>query len=359
MKIVRAEVAEFELALRRPLQTARGTITTRRGFVLRLSSEDGFQGLGEASPAYWLGGEKIEETRASLDRLLARAAKRPISSELRRLSSLSRSVICALDSALLDLEARARGVSLAALFRGEENEPLAVCALLAESDLDSLAGEAERTAKRGYGCVKLKVGGGPIAGDAERVRAIRERVGDSVSIRLDANRAWTFSEAAEALAAFAPFDIELVEEPLRSADPRELARLRRESRVRIAVDESVVSIEDLSRIVRSNAADAVVIKLARLGGPTPSLNVAHAALAAGLAVVVTDSIETSVGAAVATHLAAALPPPLRLPIGLGGAALLTTDLLGGERVPTPMVRPRGPGLGIDPALFGKELSWRG
>ena len=359
MKIIRAEVAELDLALRRPLRTAKGVIETRRGFVLRLTSDDGLQGLGEASPAYWLGGEEIGETRVSLDRLLARSRTRAISSDLRRLFSLSPAATCALDSALLDLKARTWGLSLGALLGGEESGSLPVCALLAERDLDSLTAEAERAAREGYRCVKLKLGGGPIADDIDRVREVHGRVGCSVAIRIDANRAWSFPEAKDALSALAPLDVELIEEPLRSADPRELASLRRETGARIAVDESLVRIENLWTIVQAEAADAVVLKTARLGGPTATLRIARAALAAGLAVVVTDSIETSIGAAVAAHLAAALPPPRRA-IGLGGASLLAADLTAdGKPHPAPFVQPAGPGLGLDPLAAGKGLAWRG
>ena len=357
MRIVRAEVAELALELHRPLRTAKGSIATRRGFLLRLTAGSGLQGLGEASPAYWLGGEKIEETRDSLDRLLTRARTHPTSSDLRRLFSLSPAAACALDSALLDLKARERGISLAALLGGKDGGALPVCALLAERDLDSLAAEAERIAREGYRCVKLKLGDGPIAADIDRVRLVHRCVGDSAAIRLDANRAWSFAEAKDALLALAPFEMELIEEPLRSADPRELARLRRETGARLAVDESLVRIEDLSQFVQAKAADAVVIKTARLGGPTATLRIAREALAAGLAVVVTDSIETSVGAAVAVHLAAALPPP-RLAVGLGGRSLLAAGRLGDEPRPAPTVEPIGPGLGIDPAVFGKGLTWR-
>jgi O-succinylbenzoate synthase len=89
----------------------------------------------------------------------------------------------------------------------------------------------------------------------------------------------------------------------------------------------------------------VVLKPARLGGPTAVLEVAREAARFGITVVVTDSIETSVGRALAAHVAAALPGEVQ-PIGLGGASVLESDPHGLLPVQLPRLRVSGPGLGL-------------
>jgi L-alanine-DL-glutamate epimerase-like enolase superfamily enzyme len=193
----------------------------------------------------------------------------------------------------------------------------------------------------GYGTLKLKVGSRPVAEDVTRVGAIRERC-PTVRLRLDANRAWSLADAERALASLADSRLDYIEEPLRAEDAHLWARLRRIG-VPLAVDETVRSLADLERC--GGAADVVVVKAARLGGPAATVGVGSAARERGLRVVVTDSIESKVGQALAVHLAAALHEPGDA-VGLGGAFLVTPGSgeimasIGGH------ARPAGPGLGV-------------
>ncbi|MFM7736876.1 MAG: enolase C-terminal domain-like protein, partial [Alphaproteobacteria bacterium] len=137
-------------------------------------------------------------------------------------------------------------------------------------------------------------------------------------------------------------DLELVEEPLAGSPPLELARLRRATGVPIGLDESVVDMNDLERFDACEACDAVVLKLARLGGPRAAVAIARRARELGLEVTWTDSIETRVGRQATLHAAAADGPVHRRAVGLGGAVLLVEPGVpeDGARVDV-----LGPGLG--------------
>jgi O-succinylbenzoate synthase len=115
--------------------------------------------------------------------------------------------------------------------------------------------------------------------------------------------------------------------------------------VALAADESITGLTDLRALAATGALDVVVLKAQRLGGPTALLELAREARRLGAAVVVTDSIETSVGRALAAHAAAALEGE-PLPVGLGGAMLMQGDPLGTAVVEAARVRAAGPGLGI-------------
>ncbi|MGH7856607.1 MAG: mandelate racemase/muconate lactonizing enzyme family protein, partial [Candidatus Binatia bacterium] len=274
--------------------------------------------------------------------------------ELAALADLSPAARCALDTALLDLVARRQGSTVTECLGGAEVE-LDVAALLTGDSPDELAAEAALRVAAGYRCLKIKVGGRPPAAERRRVAAVRVSSGSDVALRLDANRSWSAEEARRTLAELAPFAIDFLEEPLRTPRPLELARLRREG-APIALDESVASGEDLSRYLDAGAADAIVLKAARVGGPTPVLALARLGQTAGLRVVVTDSIESSVGRSAAVHLAAALPEP-HAAVGLGGAMLLERDVLADGAPPGARVSPRGPGLGVTPVDHAVE--WYG
>lgn len=174
-----------------------------------------------------------------------------------------------------------------------------------------------RTAK-----VKVAERGGSLAEDVARVEAVRDVLGPEGRVRVDANGGWGLEEASVALEALAAFGLEYAEQPC--ARVGELAELRRrlDGAVRIAADESVRKPSDPLAVVRAQAADVLVLKPQPLGGATRALAIADAA---GLPVVASSALETSVGLAAAVRFAAALPD-FDLDHGLGTAALLAADV---------------------------------
>ncbi|MDN5915059.1 MAG: o-succinylbenzoate synthase [Pseudonocardia sp.] len=186
---------------------------------------------------------------------------------------------------------------------------------------------------RESGCTtaKVKVADlpGSLPADEERVEAVRDALGPSGAVRVDANGAWTVSEAVHAIGLLerAAGGLEYVEQPCPEIE--QLARVRRRVDVRIAADESIRRAEDPMRVVLAEAADVAVLKVAPLGGVHRCMEVAEAC---GLPVVVSSALETSVGLAAGLALAGALPE-LPLACGLGTATLLVDDVVDpGERL---------------------------
>lgn len=166
------------------------------------------------------------------------------------------------------------------------------------------------------GCTVAKVKvGGPLGEDVDRVAAVRDA---GLRVRVDANGAWSVDEAVVALKALG--ELEYCEQPCPSVE--ELAQVRRRVDTLIAADESVRRAEDPLRVVRAEAADVLVLKVAPLGGVRPALEIASEC---GLPVVVSSAIDTAVGIAAGVALAAALPE-LPYACGLGTGSLLTADV---------------------------------
>lgn len=153
------------------------------------------------------------------------------------------------------------------------------------------------------------------------VGSVRNAVGGDVALRVDCNAAFTVETAAALIAALERFDIQLVEQPVSSIE--DLAKLRRRVEVPLAADECVRSIEDARRLRSLDAADVLVVKVQPLGGVRPALEIAEAA---GVPVIVSSMIETSVGLAAGLALAACLPD-LPYACGLGTASLLAGDVV--------------------------------
>ncbi len=177
------------------------------------------------------------------------------------------------------------------------------------------------------GCrtVKVKVAepGQQLGDDVARVVAVREYLGPEGRIRLDANGRWNVDEAEHAIHALAPYDLEYVEQPC--ATVGELADIRRRVKymgLPIAADESVRKAADPLEVARERAADLLVVKAQPLGGIRSALRIVEAA---GLPVVVSSALETSVGISMGAHLAAALPE-LAFDCGLATVSLLSSDV---------------------------------
>jgi len=198
------------------------------------------------------------------------------------------------------------------------------------------AAQAARLAVAG-GCRTAKV---KVAGycstkqDAARVEAVAGALGPGGKIRVDANGHWDVDDAVRALtelemaARRGGLDgLEYVEQPCATID--ELAKLRRRVDTLIAADESIRIPTDPMEVVRRQAADIIILKVAPLGGVRACLELAEQV---GLPVVVASAMESSVGLAACVALARALPE-LNYACGLGTGALLATDTVRETLVP--------------------------
>jgi o-succinylbenzoate synthase len=361
VRLVRVEITPFALPLRAPLHTARGAIVERRGALVTVFAAAGERGHGEASPVPGFGEETPASCLAGLPALAERLLRGDARDLTSRIDLLEREAPAlpaarfALECALQDLEARQHGVSLAAWLAGgvAARKEVEASALVEARASEAAAATAARAAALGFGSVKLKLGTSTLDADVARVGAVRRALGPDTKLRLDANASWQPEQAVRALRALAPWDLELVEQPVAAWVVTGLARVRAESGVPTAADESAADPHAREALLAARAADFVVLKPGALGGLRAAWRLALRARAAGMGVVVTSGLDGSVARAAALALAAALPGPLPA-CGLATGALLARDLgpdLAPERGRIPL--PDGPGLGIE--LDASEL----
>ena len=339
----------FELALRTPIETARGVIATRAGVVLELLDPEGRRGLGEASPLPAFDDGAAADVRRLLD------AHAPDVLEGGRLPESSRgpgsaALRCAIDVAQLDLEAQRRGLPIAALLSDRPRARVEVNAVIGDGSPAQAVAQARAAWTAGHRTLKLKVGAARPEEDRRRVEAVRDALPDA-TLRLDANGAWDEITAAAALERLVGYRIELVEQPVATEATEELARLRRTSLCRVAADEAVTSLKAGRGLLAAEAADVLVLKPMRLGGLRPALTLAREAAERGVPCVVTTTFDAGIGVAAALHLAAALPSVEALPDpahGLATANHLAADLV--AEPPRPrngaIALPSSPGLGV-------------
>lgn len=200
--------------------------------------------------------------------------------------------------------------------------------------------------------VKVAQAGQSIEDDVARVAAVRDVLGGSGRVRVDANGAWDVPTALDAIAALAPYDLEYVEQPCAAVEDlaQVRTRLARAGRdVRIAADESIRRAEDPELVRTLEAADVVVVKVAPLGGVRAAARIVERV---GLPAVVSSALDTSVGITAGVALAATLPD-LPYACGLGTVALLTGDVVDDSAVPRDGVLPAGQTADVDPMLLAE------
>ncbi|OYR59139.1 mandelate racemase/muconate lactonizing enzyme family protein [Halorubrum halodurans] len=341
-------VRPFSVALASPLRTAREELTDRAGFLVGVGTSDGevdrdggdgdtddgdtdnvdapATGIGEATP---LPG--WTESRSACAAALREAAANS-GGPAAALDDLDADDAPAarhgLALALADAAAREADRSLSAHLADRTGLPepadfVPVNATIGDGTPEATAADAERAAADGYRCLKVKAGARPLEIDLDRLRAVREAVGPAIDLRVDANGAWDRSTARRALDRLEPLDLAYVEQPLPAADLDATARLRAETAVPIALDESLAE-RSVGEVLAADAADALVIKPMALGGPDRALAAALRAREAGVEPVVTTTIDAVVARTTAVHVAGAVPDVAACGLATGG--LLAEDL---------------------------------
>ena len=278
------------LELVSPWRIAHGVSTERSTVILEL---DG--GFGEAAIVPYLG-ERSAEILAALDLVASTCVEfRDIGARINSVDAIaSLGAQCALDLALHDAEGRARGEPLWKALGINAASPIETSFTIAMDTPDEMARRA-RTAEASI--LKLKMGGVDDEACVEAVRGVTNS-----TLRLDVNGGWSREDAARLIPRLARFKIELVEQPLETADREGFAWLRAQQvGVPIFADESVSTVEGVDALAQS--VDGIVIKLRKFGGMRPALAAIERAHSLGLRTMMGCMIESSLAVTAAAHLA--------------------------------------------------------
>lgn len=358
----------FRVPFRRPFANSQGVTTFRDGLLVAVESSSG-TGVGEVSllesdglATVTRAAEVVRSLAGRISGLGAREAWRLIQAERPAGHSAARASICGVETALVDLmarDARVRAVDWLAEVNGLSRRAAEICVPVngvVQADEPAAAVRAAvELCERGMTSVKLKAGG-PAADAVRLVGQVRGAVGDGIELRADANGVWTFDDALAFLTGCEAHGLALCEEPLRREGTgwEQLARLRRCSPVRIAVDESCRFVEELEGVIAAAAADVVVIKPMACG-LGESVRLLRRSAAAEMPAIVTTTFDLGVGTAMAATVAA-LREGGRPACGLATLDFLEDDLVldfpavvgGALRLPA------GPGFGMTPDLAAME-----
>ncbi len=268
--------------------------------------DDGTVGWGEGAPAPSITGEHVEASleagRLVAVRLQGLYLLRDYSRVERILDALRGypGVRAALEAAVLDAFSKSVGVPLCALLGGCGSLSRETSYTISLDEPRVMAEKALEAVRAGFRRLKVKLGG-PVDVDVERVKAVRDAVGDRAEIMVDVNQAWSLHDAIRALHVLQDLGVVLLEQPLPAWDLESLAELSRRSPIPVAVDESVMRERDVARLYSLGFRGVVNVKVSRVGGPRAAARILELVEGLGLEAMIGCMLETSLGIAEALH----------------------------------------------------------
>lgn len=320
LEIAAVTTVPLDLELREPFGIAGGGQERAANALVRITLRDGSYGLGEAAPFPAVTGETqalVLDGASRLEDLLVGGDARRLrfwSNELLNVFGSLPSLRCAVECALLDVICRRAGLSLWTYFGAAEPE-LDSDITIPTGDAAHARASAANAHARGFGTLKLKVGGVPLGADLERIAALVE-VAPDLRIVLDANASLEASAALELLAGARALGarIALFEQPTAAGDWQGLRTVREVGKVPVAADESARTAQDVVGLASQRSADVINLKIMK-SGVLESVAMAQVARAHGLGLMIGGMVESRLAMSVSACFAA----------GLGGFTFVDLD----------------------------------
>lgn len=357
VKITAVEVQSTKIPVVRAHQMAIGTTNFQENVVIKMHTDEGIFGIGEAP--HMVGHSQLGETPHTVRVILrhklipAILGLDPFNQEaliiaLNRAVPGNQRAKGALVMAAYDVVGKALNTPVYNLLGGKVRDSVPLSWSLPIVDVKTAVTEGEEMVKRGWRILKVKIGRKSPEEDVEMVRALRHAVGETISIRADANQAYDLKTALRVTEAMAPYRLDFMEQPVHMDDLDGMAEITRQSPVPIMADESAKSLESLAAIAQRRAADYVSIYIIGPGGLTNSKKMASLAQAYRMRGYVGGALESVIGASAGLHLAAS-SPSIDLGCEMSGQYLLREDI-GTEpitMVDGDFVLSDRPGLGVE------------
>jgi L-alanine-DL-glutamate epimerase-like enolase superfamily enzyme len=365
IKITKIEAIAVSLPMKKPVQMAGETVAHAENVFVRVESDAGAVGWGEAAAAPTMTGETIAGMMAAIElmrpKLIGRAAYDFAGATAAMDAQLygNSGAKAAIDIALHDLVGRASGRPVYALFGAKQRSRMPVLAVIGSEDAAADLRDAQARWNAGYRAFKIKVGLGSPEADAVRTmmlcqalkgQALRGQAqgGETCLVSADANQGFSVDGALTFVRGIGDCGLDFFEQPVSAHDLDGMSRIAAATKVPIGADEGIHSLDDIVRHHERKAARGVSLKAIKLGGLSGLFAASRLCAQLGMQVNISCKTgETSLASAAAVHLAAVAPAiAWGLTVTSGGLAedVTATPLrIDGGHVEVP----EQPALGID------------
>jgi L-alanine-DL-glutamate epimerase-like enolase superfamily enzyme len=307
MRITNVAVTVVEVPQIAPISPYRSHIRSSsetRSAIVRLDTDDGLTGWGEHNVNFLPGVSARQMQKSAAEWLIGRDARNI--ADFHRHCPLESRLKSGIELALWDLCGMATGLPVAELLGGVLRPEVELAACMGIQSYARAGEIAELYVNMGFTTLKTKAGS-DMNEDVEMVRGVRDAVGDKLKLRIDPNRAYSPEQAVELARRLEQYNLEYLEQPI-PAEPLTDARwLRQQTRVPIALNESVVGPDSVWEILKLNAAEFILPDTHIAGGILPCVKIGHICEAAGVPCIMHCGHDLGPKTAAMLHVAAACP----------------------------------------------------
>jgi len=351
LKIVDVKIYPVSIPLTETFRIAYGETSVAHTILIKIVTDEGIYGLGEASPTAKITGETLSQAVVNLEYLTSLLINEDplnigaLEEKINRSLIGNTSVKAAISMALHDILGKVAKTPLYKLF-GAYRRTFETDITIGIKDLKSTMKEAIKYVEQGFKTLKVKVGANPKE-DIERVKAIRDAIGYNVKLRLDANQGWSKKEAVRVLKAMERYEIELIEQPVPYWDVEGLRYVKDNIDIPVIADESVHNSKDAIALIKRGAVDGFNIKLMKCGSLREALKIASIAEAEGLKCMIGCMVETKLALTAASHIVASTNNIVYIDLD-GDLSMADQPVINGiQRDGGKIIVPEGYGLGVD------------
>lgn len=298
MKDLKLTYSPYTLKLKKSFFTARTEIKERKGFILRLTDADGFEGIGDCCPFPEFGSESIED----VENMVSDFKLKVIINETEIEKSINNCLLNynklpalrhGLEQAIINIICNKNKTTIDNLLNLKLKKRVKINAAIGLLNVEESVKAARNHIEKGFTTIKLKIGRSNFEEDLSVIKLIRETFGENIKLRIDSNGNWNLEEAIINLRALEQFDIEYAEQPVNNLS--DYIKLKKKTNIPLAPDESIRSMKDAKEFIKSGAVSYLILKPMMIGGMLPTLEIIKQALTENIIPVITSSFESAVG----------------------------------------------------------------
>jgi len=307
IKIKGIEKYPIYVPFKRAHKISLGVAEGREILLIRICTDQGITGVGEAIAHPAFSGETLESLRGAIRYLEESLIGRNSLNINENLMMMDKKLYgnygakAAIEMALFDIMGKHFQTPLCELLGGKLQDRFPLSRSASQSNLKEDLKDVNQYLREGYKIFKIKVGVLSVEQDIERVKAIRGLIGDEISLRADANQSWDIPSALKFIQGVHEFKLTFIEQPIAREDVDGLAYLKSKATTPILADEAAATEHDVLQIIEKKAADFISIKVIKSGGILKSRRIATLAECAGIKCYLGSQIETSVGTSASLH----------------------------------------------------------
>jgi muconate cycloisomerase len=355
LRIKRVDAIPVALPLAKPMVMAAERITSAENLIVRIESDNGLVGWGEATVAPTMTGDTLAGIVAAVRKHMTPILTGADARQRAALAARCRASIehnggakTAVEIALLDLVGKHLGVACVDLIGGAMRDTGENMWLLGNPDVAADIAEAKRKVGEGYGFFKLKVGVKRVEEEIEAARQVRAALGPEVRLCADANTGWTVTTAREYMRGVDGLGLLFLEQPLPNDQSSGMGMLNRLGLLPICGDECIGGADEIMRLGQAGAIGGANLKLIKTGGVAPALAAATLCHQFGLSTTLACKVAGSSISSAATLAVACAAPALDWGVSLTHIYLAEDVVRDPLQLDKGRFAPRAaPGLGVD------------